>query len=797
MKSSLITFLCILLMITIVVAQEVILGQPIPFGTKINAEYPAIAIDSKDTIWLAWSEFTGNSDMVYLSTSDGKTVGEPILVGFGYQPLIVCDKKDGLWLVWQSKRDAYWQIYARYYDGAKLNNEIAITNGKSDAMHPSIALDNSDNLCIAYMGNETLPDEASAKSGGKHQIYFTKLVNGKFTSVQNITNNTLDNFRPSLAIDYHGTIWIAYDSYLGNGNYDIFLVAGKNGVWNKPIQVTTHPGIDAYPSLALHGNSTPWIAWHSNRSINSKSKILANEDLAKLDKNPRISDFDIRDSDLPPGIDIPKWVYVRGYDSKTKQCIEPIGEMPGKDLNKVNEDQGFEFPTLFFENTHRFWIFGRPSHDWIAQYYNGNQWSDPIRLSNGSWGGRGQFIRVAKDSQQNLWMVYRDIAGNFLRKIAINPKPEADGGLVTTPFQVENKLQSIIRYQKPAISHDTIGIYTVYYGDIHSHSWLSDGVGSIEESFTRARDVYQLDFYALTDHEEFVQNRISAAEWEEYKHWTKYYNQPGEFVTIPAYEWTQARVPLGDGHINVYFPNENYTIYPKREPATKTASGLFSTLEPIKALGFAHHIGWTGINWLAHNPNVQTCIEIISNHGAFEYMGNEPIKHRGGISGCFIQNGLAKGLKFGIIGGSDGHGLLWQHGVGYKRDPWRAGWTGVLAKSLTREEILDAFRNRRTFATTGEKILVDFRADGHYLGEEYSTTTAPEFSVYVKGTNLLHYVYLIRNNEVIYTNGGDSDEARFKFIDTEIPQGTNWYYLRVIQRDGNMAWSSPIWITYQ
>ena len=28
-----------------------------------------------------------------------------------------------------------------------------------------------------------------------------------------------------------------------------------------------------------------------------------------------------------------------------------------------------------------------------------------------------------------------------------------------------------------------------------------------------------------------------------------------------------------------------------------------------------------------------------------------------------------------------------------------------------------------------------------------------------------------------------------------IPFGENRYYVRVIQRDGNMAWSSPVWVT--
>jgi hypothetical protein len=33
------------------------------------------------------------------------------------------------------------------------------------------------------------------------------------------------------------------------------------------------------------------------------------------------------------------------------------------------------------------------------------------------------------------------------------------------------------------------------------------------------------------------------------------------------------------------------------------------------------------------------------------------------------------------------------------------------------------------------------------------------------------------------------------FNDPKMLDGENRYYVRVIQRDGNMAWSSPVWVT--
>jgi hypothetical protein len=38
--------------------------------------------------------------------------------------------------------------------------------------------------------------------------------------------------------------------------------------------------------------------------------------------------------------------------------------------------------------------------------------------------------------------------------------------------------------------------------------------------------------------------------------------------------------------------------------------------------------------------------------------------------------------------------------------------------------------------------------------------------------------------------------ARFAYRDEAAVQGTNAYWLRVIQRDGAMAWSSPVFVQF-
>jgi hypothetical protein len=54
-------------------------------------------------------------------------------------------------------------------------------------------------------------------------------------------------------------------------------------------------------------------------------------------------------------------------------------------------------------------------------------------------------------------------------------------------------------------------------------------------------------------------------------------------------------------------------------------------------------------------------------------------------------------------------------------------------------------------------------------------------------------IEVCRNNQFIYTNEPDGREAELTFVDREPLQGRSYYYVRVIQEDEEIAWSSPVW----
>lgn len=161
----------------------------------------------------------------------------------------------------------------------------------------------------------------------------------------------------------------------------------------------------------------------------------------------------------------------------------------------------------------------------------------------------------------------------------------------------------------------------------------------------------------------------------------------------------------------------------------------------------------------------------------------------------FLQDALAMGHRFGFIGSSDSHGLIWHHGAGWKRDCFRGGLACVLAPELTREAIFDAMKRRRTFATTGIKPFLDFRVNNHLMGEVI-TIEGDEVDIQfrVRARQRIRWITIVKNNKDWNLYGGEGFESRYSIRDREVGPGESWYYVRVEFHGDEMAWSSPIWV---
>ena len=58
-------------------------------------------------------------------------------------------------------------------------------------------------------------------------------------------------------------------------------------------------------------------------------------------------------------------------------------------------------------------------------------------------------------------------------------------------------------------------------------------------------------------------------------------------------------------------------------------------------------------------------------------------------------------------------------------------------------------------------------------------------------------VEIIKDGKFIYQTQPNASAVEFDYGDAASAAGESWYYVRVIQADRHMAWSSPIWVRYR
>ena len=62
-------------------------------------------------------------------------------------------------------------------------------------------------------------------------------------------------------------------------------------------------------------------------------------------------------------------------------------------------------------------------------------------------------------------------------------------------------------------------------------------------------------------------------------------------------------------------------------------------------------------------------------------------------------------------------------------------------------------------------------------------------------TNGIKEVAVVRDNQYVHTRKGEGERMEFEFREQSLDPGNHYYYVRVEQEDGNVAWASPIWVT--
>ena len=319
--------------------------------------------------------------------------------------------------------------------------------------------------------------------------------------------------------------------------------------------------------------------------------------------------------------------------------------------------------------------------------------------------------------------------------------------LITT--KLVNARQSTFKKRKAGSSGKIL-----YWGDVHNHNAVGYAKGSLERAYDIARS--HLDFFCFTGHSQWhdmpkmPQDKhlkwvrgfdVMRNNWGKVKRLANEYYEPGKFVPFIGYEWHSSSC----GDVCIIFPGS------ESELAYITDIKEFQKFARDRgAILIPHHPsykqGWRGQNWSVLDTTVSPVVEIFSEHGNAE-SDRSPYRYiRHSMGGRDTQNTLQwlwqQGVQVGVVASTDDH-------LGYP-GAYGEGLVGVYAESLTRESIMEAFKARRTYGVSGDRIELDFRLNGRWMGETIPAENTRKIQVKAKGLGIIDRVEVLRNNKVIY-----------------------------------------------
>ena len=383
-------------------------------------------------------------------------------------------------------------------------------------------------------------------------------------------------------------------------------------------------------------------------------------------------------------------------------------------------------------------------------------------------------------------------------------------------IQLKN-LKNNQQFFSPPIKCLPDGALSLFWGYLHGEAERFDSAENIESFLRHMRDDKALQFYATScfDSEEETSNDV----WKGIIAQVAEFNEDDRFVAMLGFQWQGA--PKEEGIRQFVYLKDNKPILRRKDTKNNSLKKIFKTNNPKEMVSLpSFSMGKTTCyDFKDFNNEFERVVEIYNAWGSSECTGKEgslrPILgDKNGIQETpegSIQKALNQGCRFGFIGG--GYDDRGPYGNLFDSDQaqYTPGLTAILAKDHNRASLFQALQNRSCYATTGERMIVGIHVAGFGMGSELETKSRPglEFNRHITGycigTAPIQEAILVRNGKDFQKLEVKEDIVEFEIDDSdslrEIALTTKedrlpfiYYYLRVVQKDGHIAWSSPIWV---
>lgn len=762
---------------------------------EYDADEPCITAAPDGRIAAAWVAYRNRADRIFMRVHQNGSWSPAEEVTLKPADIFRCsvaaDNAGNLWLFWSERDGDAWRIQGRQRKAGVWQNPIRLSDAGSSAFHRAASSPNGE----IYLVWQSFRD-------GQSDIYMKTWRAGTWSDEIRVSDSPSNDWEPAVAAAADGSAYVAWDSY-DRGNYDIYFRSWSNGALGSQRAVTSSPRFQAHASVAVDNRNRPWVAW-------DESGVNWAKDQGFL---------------IPTPLSVP----IHQQRNLRVAVWEPDGwrELRQKPVEvfPLEMRENSEHPQLAFDGIgtltllFRKWsrrnarTIGSPlAWDNYVTYLRGDRWTTPQPIAH-SGGSIEKCPALARDASGDLWAVWMTDNRPFTTLIPRNAGIYYSrlGSVISAPLTAqalspftEPSVEAILIHNNETEDVKTVRNYRIanggkqyriYRGDMHRHTDVSQDFkydGSLLELYRYAVDAAAFDYIAATDHQAGFDQEFT---WWQNQKLVDVFLIPGFFTPLYAYERS---VPFPNGHRNVIFDHRGVRtlpVPPEEASGATGASKLYAYLQQNGGISMPHSSATNqGTDWRDNDREVEPLVEIYQGYrNSYEYEGaprsatalNPQAQKSGWQPSGFWWNALAKGYKLGVQSSSD----HWSTHISY---------ACLIADSFTRAGLLDAIRKRHAYGAT-DNIILDFRARSgsasYLMGDAFAADAAPQLSVRAIGTGVIRQIDLIKNRTFLYTTRPGTKQASFEFTDKDFNSGESYYYVRVLQEDGQLAWSSPIWMT--
>jgi hypothetical protein len=821
---------------------------------KSEDDYPSAAYGPDGTLWVAYVSYQVRddsrrieqkqfkeqpenfkalytpefADQVWLKSYRAGRWGKPLAVTGPKESIARCavavEGNGTVWVTYSAQRGSRHGIFARpARAGKELGAELEIVpGGVGQEINPVACTDQQGRVHVLYQTWPTVVRPANPAL----RLHLRKVViqDGKVQKPGTQIGSDGSLWGPALAAGPGGAVARAYDTYHRDSDIFLKVEGGPKGEYADYVAASSR--FEARPALAYDPRGRLWIAHEEGPEGWGKDygSLVPDRGTPLYGaRSVRVVCLDTDGKLKRPAAELP-----------TSPVVPPARSGDAQVTQRFESAPRYAYPQLGIDGKGRVWLtyrrnFGsryttHPGAYWLtfARRLDGDRWSEEIELhhSDGLLDSRpavlphrsGGIVVVHNTDgryttpeviNNDIYLSHINLPGEPVEPKLVPHDPGTKNEEWTKKAKEEAEAVKRMRAYRVKAGGKELRLLR---GEFHRHteiSWDGSPDGSLEDMFRYALDAAALDWIGNGDHDNGAGREYA---WWLVQKWTDAYHLPGVFTPLFSYERS---VAYPHGHRNCMFAKRGVRTLPRlAKPAKATKDEAPGGVHPddtkmlyryLRELGgiCASHTSATGMgtDWRDNDPVAEPVVEIYQgDRMSYEHegapragyeakSGKEPVNIAGWYPKGFINLALGKGYKLGFQSSSD----HWSTHISF---------FVVLAERHDRAAILEAIKKRHCYGAT-DNIVLDVRSGAHVMGDELKTNAAPALQLTVEGTADLAKVEVLRDSKVVHTIRPKGRSYRGAWTDPKPAAGLHYYYVRVLQADGEIAWASPLWIDYR